>query len=228
MNKSIIASILTAISASLCCTGPLLFLLFGSTAFGIFSYFEQLYPVASVLAVGVLGYAYFNTFFSQKNSNCCETDKEITMIKQKKQKRLLLMVTPIVAGLLLFPYYVDTLFGQNSSKETQTTAITSEWKIDGMTCEGCARGLEGGMAATKGISSCKVDYANSTMICSIDKSVLNESDILGLVKKMGYKAERKDSKVSKISKAGILGKSGKSCGEVGSNKTCRFATKKTS
>jgi|GEM_PF-438847 len=210
MNKTVTLSILTAVGASLCCTGPLLLLLFGSTAFGTFGLFEHIRPYTSVLTIGLLGFAYFNVFNQKKNSDCCETDKEIIMNKQKKQKRLLMMVTPIIVGLLLFPYYGDILYGQTSKTEAQKTVVDSEWKIEGMTCQGCSKGLEGGLSATEGISSCKVDFASGSMVCVLDEKILNKKDIPGLVKKMGYKASLKKGSDKKILKAGILGLKGQS------------------
>lgn len=211
MNKTILATILTAFGASLCCTGPLLVLLFGSTAFGAFGFFEHILPYTTVLTFGLVAIAYFKVFFRKQNSDCCESDKESIMNKQKKQKRLLLMVTPVIIGLVLFPYYGDILYGQSPKTEVQKTVSATEWNIEGMTCEGCAKGLEGGLAATNGITSCQVDYTNESMVCALDESVIHQKDIPELVEKMGYKAKLKTTSDKKLSKAGFFGASNKSC-----------------
>lgn len=191
MTRTVLTSVLAAFGASLCCTGPLLMLLLGSTAVGAFSFFEHIRPYASVVAVGLLGFALYRSYWKQSKEDCCETDKEKIMKKNNNQRRTLWGITPIVLALVLFPYYNGLLYGGDKDKHEDKNAAVTEWSIEGMTCEGCARGLQGSMAAVKGVKSCKVDYESKTMICTVDPSVVRAEAIPGLVERTGYKAAPK-------------------------------------
>lgn len=114
------------------------------------------------------------------------------MKKQKLQKRTLLRLTPFFIGLVLSPNYSGILFAGGEGKVIEKKkGIRTEWVVEGMTCEGCAIGLQGGMAAVKGISDCTVDFDTKIMVCTIDNNTVKVDDIPGLVEKMGYKAVQK-------------------------------------
>ncbi len=57
MNKTLVTSMVTAGVASLCCTGPALRLIAGSTVFEAFSFLEPIRLYASILALSLLGFA---------------------------------------------------------------------------------------------------------------------------------------------------------------------------
>jgi copper chaperone CopZ len=188
MKGTLLASILAAAGASLCCTGPLLLLLFGSTTVGMFSFLEPIRPYASVLALGILGWAYVRTFRPQPEKDCCDINQEATMKKQKLQKRTLIGITPLVLALVFFPYYGGFLYGGDTPKGEQQAGVVTEWTIEGMTCEMCAKGLQGGMSAVKGVSNCTVDFGTKTMVCTVDQNQVKVEDVPALVEKIGYKA----------------------------------------
>lgn len=187
MKGSIVASIATAFGASLCCTGPILLSLFGATTIGAFSFIEPIRPYITFLALGILGFAFLKVYKKDLNNECCEIDKEKVMKKNKIQKRTLLGITPIILALVLFPYYNGVLFG-GEPQENDSKGVVSEWTIEGMTCQGCARGLQGGMAAVKGVVSCEVNYKTNSMVCTYNDKVLNSEKVAEHVAKMGYKA----------------------------------------
>ncbi|MBT3960433.1 MAG: hypothetical protein HOB40_06535 [Candidatus Marinimicrobia bacterium] len=190
MNKTIYSTIITAILASLCCIGPLAVLFLGSTSIGLFSIFEPLRPIFGILSVITLVIAY-SKIFKEGKADCCNTEE----LKKSfsKQKRILKSITPIVFVLLAFPYFTAGLHGDNTGDQS---GMKSEWVIEGMTCEGCAAGMEGALTATDGMNSCNVSYEKGIMICYTDKSKLSRNEISVLVNRNGFKAVVKTEKPS--------------------------------
>ncbi len=177
-----------AFLASLCCIGPIVLLVFGSTSIGLFSVFEPIRPVFAVLSLVVLVFAYFKLFKKDREA-CCNTEDSKKSLR--KQKYILLGITPIVFVLLAFPYLIG---GSHLNNSNDQTGIKSEWLVEGMTCGGCAAGMEGSLAATDGMNFCKVSYENGTMLCYTDDNKLPIDNIPGLVTSNGYKAIPKTEK----------------------------------
>lgn len=180
-----------AFLASICCIGPIVLLVIGSTSIGLFSVFEPIRPILAVLSVVILVYAYF-TLFKKDREACCNTEESKQSLR--KQKQILLGITPIVFVLLAFPYLIG---GSHLSNSNNQTGIKSEWVVEGMTCGGCAAGMEGSLAATDGMNFCKVSYENGTMLCYTDDRKLLIDNIPGLVAGNGYKAIPKTEKSTK-------------------------------
>ncbi|MBC8311959.1 MAG: hypothetical protein H8E72_06605 [Candidatus Marinimicrobia bacterium] len=187
MNKTILGSILTAFGASLCCTGPLILMAFGVTSVGIFSFIEPLRPYLTIIALSVLSYSFYKVF--RKQPDCCESDK----LKMKSQKISLFIMTPVILGFLAFPNFISTPENKEFTSINKQHEKISEWSITGMTCQGCANGLEGAMSKIMGMSKCSVIYESQSMICQTDPQTISENEIKELVTQVGYKAIKKKS-----------------------------------
>jgi len=70
----IIGSVTTALLASTCCLSPLLFLLFGVSASSLsfLEIFAPYHELFSFMAVGVLGYLWYNYFIKIRKMIVCE------------------------------------------------------------------------------------------------------------------------------------------------------------
>jgi len=185
MNKTIIGSVLTALGASLCCTGPLILIALGVTSVGVFSFIEPLRPYLTIFAMGILSYSFYSAF--RKQPECCEADLQ----KQKTRKLTLFIIAPIIIGFLLFPNLIPA---EDLSAITENqTDIISEWTVTGMTCQGCANGLQNAMNNMEGIIKCNVDYETRIMKCQTNPKLMTDEKLINLVTKVGYKAEKKES-----------------------------------
>ncbi len=103
----ILGSIVTAILASTCCIGPLLFLLFGVSASSI-SFLKPLAPyhnIFSLIAIGVIGYLWYYYFKVIRKMVVCEG------WICKYYLRFLIIGTILVAILLSYQYWVVFLIG---------------------------------------------------------------------------------------------------------------------
>ena len=183
MNKTIIGSVLTAFGASLCCTGPLILMALGVTSVGVFSFIEPLRPYLTIFALGILSTSFYSAF--RKQPECCEADLQ----KQKTRKISLFIMTPVILGFLLLPNLIPAEDIPTISDNRGD--LISEWTVSGMTCQGCANGLQNAMNNMEGIIKCKVDYETRIMKCQTDPKLMTNEKLKDLVTKVGYKAARK-------------------------------------
>jgi len=104
----IAGSIVTAVLASTCCIGPLLFLLFGVSAssIGFLSVFAPYHDLFSLMAIGVIGYLWYHYFRVIRKMIVCEG------WICKYYLLYLSIGTVLVAILLSYQYWVVYLIGE--------------------------------------------------------------------------------------------------------------------
>ena len=104
----IVGSIVTAILASTCCIGPLLFLLFGVSAgsIGFLKVFAPYHDLFSLVAVGVIGYLWYHYFRVIRKMIVCEG------WICRYYLLYLGIGTVLVAILLSYPYWALYLIGE--------------------------------------------------------------------------------------------------------------------
>ncbi len=104
----IAGSIVTAILASTCCIGPLLFLLFGVSAssIGFLKVFAPYHDLFSLVAVGVIGYLWYHYFRVIRRMIVCEG-------WICRYYLLYLSIGTVLVGILLsYQYWVVYLIGE--------------------------------------------------------------------------------------------------------------------
>lgn len=84
-NKLVFTSLLTAITASLCCITPVLALIAGSSGIAsTFSPLEPFRPYLIGLTIFILGFAWYQKLKTEKEIDCeCESDEKPKFIQSK-------------------------------------------------------------------------------------------------------------------------------------------------
>jgi len=195
-NKLIGASLLTAITASLCCITPVLALIAGTSGIAsTFSWIEPFRPYLIGLTILVLGFAWYQKLKPRKVIDCeCETDEKPKFIQSKK---FLGIVTVFAIVMLTFPYY-SGIFYPNTEKQIivvdKSDIKTTEFKISGMTCASCEEHVNHKVNKLNGIINSKASYENGNAIIEFDKTKTNESEIKQAINSTGYKVtDKKDN-----------------------------------
>jgi len=109
-----------AFASSLCCIAPLLAIVGGVTgAASMFSWVEPLRPYLIVLAIGSLGFAFYNAYKPKMEEvDCCDDESfEKTKASFLNSKSFLWMITVISAMLFTFPYYSGTIISSASTEQ---------------------------------------------------------------------------------------------------------------
>ena len=195
-NKLIGASLLTAITASLCCITPVLALIAGTSGIAsTFSWIEPFRPYLIGLTILVLGFAWYQKLKHRKVIDCeCETDEKPKFIQSKK---FLGIVTVFAIVMLTFPYY-SGIFYPNTENQLivvdKSDIKTTEFKISGMTCASCEEHVNHKVNKLNGIINSKASYENGNAIIEFDKTKTNESEIKQAINSTGYKVtDKKDN-----------------------------------
>lgn len=106
-KATLLGSVLTAIMASICCIGPVVFALLGVSGAGFLLRFEKYRPLFIVVAVVFLGTAFFFTYRKKQAAHCepgtlCANPKSDTI-----NKVVLWIATILVVGFILFPAIIS-------------------------------------------------------------------------------------------------------------------------
>ena len=202
-NKLIGASVLAAITASLCCITPVLALIAGTSGIAsTFSWLEPFRPYLIGLTIFVLGFAWYQKLRPKKAIDCeCETDDlpagEAKKPKFIQSKRFLGIITVFAIVMLAFPYY-SGIFYPNTDKQiivvNKSDVKTTEFKISGMTCISCEEHVNHEVHKLNGIVNSKASYENGNAIIEFDKTKTNETEIEKAINATGYKVTDKKEK----------------------------------
>jgi mercuric ion transport protein len=188
-NKFIGTSLLTAITASLCCITPVLALLAGTSGIvSTFSWIEPFRPYLIGLTILVLGFAWFQKLKSKKEIDCeCETDQKSKFIQTKTFSGIATVFTLV---MLAFPFYSE-IFYPNTQKQLmvvdKSNIKTTEFKIKGMTCSGCEEHVNHEINKLSGIVISKISYEIGNAIIEFDKTKTNQAEIKKAINATGYK-----------------------------------------
>lgn len=112
MNTKVLAgsAIGTALAASVCCIGPLLFALLGLGGGALLLKFESYRPVLLVATSLILASAFYVTYRRRPAEECRPGTACANPASRQGQKIMVWVVTAIVLLLATFPYYGKFLF----------------------------------------------------------------------------------------------------------------------
>jgi Cu+-exporting ATPase len=78
-----------------------------------------------------------------------------------------------------------------------------EFKIVGMSCASCVKGIEGTLNNLDGVFNTKINFGNSSAIIEFDSSKISKEKIFQVIKNMGYKPIDSDLKEIEIKVVGM-------------------------
>ena len=201
MKTSILLTVLTSASASLCCIVPVLGIIGGSGS--IMASASWLQPYRPVFIVGtflLLGFAWYKTIRISK-ADACGCERSASFFQSKK---FLGIVTVLSLLLISFPSYskfliqaqtpVDSIGMQDKNKKLKVS-------VSGMTCESCEHHIESQVIKLSGVSSVKASYSEKSTTVVYDPAKVDETKIIAAINGTGYKVEQDQDIVQTLSKA---------------------------
>jgi mercuric ion transport protein len=194
--KVVALSILTAISASLCCITPVLALIAGTSGLAsTFSWIQPFRPYLIGLTALALAFAWYQNLKPKKKADCdCETDERKRFFFSK---RFLGLVTIFAAFMLAFPNYAHIFYpetGKQIVTGERSNIITVEFKITGMTCSSCAEHVDYELNKVSGVLKSEASYENGNAIVQFDKSKTNLDQMEISINSTGYRVTDKHLK----------------------------------
>lgn len=193
MKAPVLGTLLTSITASLCCIVPAISFLGGSGS--LMSSVAWLEPYRPLFIGGtfvLLGVAWYNTFRRSK-VDACGCEEKPSFLQTKK---FLSIVTVISLVFISFPSYSRFLIpapqsSNDSIDQTRNQKITLS--VSGMTCASCEHHIESQVIKLSGVSAVKASYADNATTIEYDPQKVDEDRIVAVINATGYKVKKRVS-----------------------------------
>ncbi|RRO21405.1 mercuric transport protein MerTP [Flavobacteriaceae bacterium 14752] len=188
-NKAKTTGLIAALAASSCCIPPVIAALAGIGGIaGSLSWMETYRPYLIAVAIIAIGYAWYTQLRPKKADDCCAIDDKP---KWYQTKGFLVGITIFASFSIAFPYYSSVFYSSEPKKEiviVKDTNIQSvNFKIDGMTCTGCATHVESEVNKLPGIIKIKASFKNANAVVEFDQSKVDVKTIKETINNTGYK-----------------------------------------
>jgi copper ion binding protein len=195
MKTQIALSVLTALSASMCCITPALAIMAGTSSLATsFHWIEPFRPYFISGSIITLGFAWFQALNVKKDENCCEPQWRKSFFQSKV---FLGLITILSFLLITFPAYSKFFFNnsQTTIAKDQNQNKKIELKVSGMTCSSCELHIESEVKKLAGISFVKASYEKGSATVEYDEEKINKDNIIAAINGTGYKVELTSNKI---------------------------------
>jgi mercuric ion transport protein len=194
-TKWIGAGLLTAFFASLCCIAPILSLIGGLSGLASnFSFLEPLRPYFIGATFLTLSVAWYQKLKSQESEKDCACDPEVKL-SFFQSKKFLALITSFALVMLAFPYYSGSFFPQHEPAKANIPAATleqAEFKIEGMTCQGCEQHVNRALYEQQGVVKATSSYQEGSAKVEFDSQKIRAEELMkALEKATGYQVTKK-------------------------------------
>lgn len=191
MKASVLLTVLTSASASLCCIAPLFGLIGGSSSLmSAVSWLEPFRPYFIGGTFLMLGFAWYSSIMVVKKDDCgCEPEKRSFV----QSKKFLSVVTIVSLLLMSFPSFSRFFIPPNENGASIVSQERSEkitLGVNGMTCASCERHIESEVIQLSGVSSVKASFAGKSATVEHNPQKVNREEIIVAINKTGYSVEQ--------------------------------------
>ena len=185
-------SVLAAITASLCCIGPLVAVLLGAGGFAASAVFEKWRPVFLGVTFSLLALAWYLTYRKPKAA-CEEGSVCATKPVSKWNKAVLWLATSVVVLMAAFPSLSSAILratqpGAPSAVADGNSAMLKV-KIPSMDCAACAVSIQTKLRKQAGVVTAQVSYDTKEAVVQYDTTKLTPEKIIAAIDETGFKAE---------------------------------------
>lgn len=178
---------LTAALSSACCWLPLLLLAAGVSTAGVSGFLETYRIPSLVASAALLGAGFHMAYFRKPrcapDGSCSKPSRRLARFN----KAVLWMATLCVAAFALFPTYARALIAPRTPVAVDGRTVTL--RIEGMTCEGCAGGIEMELGEVSGVLAAQVLYDEARAAVVVSSSTPpSAAELVAAVERAGYRA----------------------------------------
>ena len=192
-------SLLAAITASLCCIGPLVAVALGAGGFAASAVFEKWRPVFLGVTFALLALAWYLTYRKPK-ADCAEGAACATKPVSKWNKMVLWFATGVVFLMAAFPSLSSAILrasqtsapvagsppaiAQSASSDLQRVIIP----VEGMTCATCEIAVHRALKQVQGVENAQVSAATSTATVDYEPAKTDPGQLVEAINTTGYRA----------------------------------------
>jgi copper chaperone CopZ len=185
-------SVLAAITASLCCIGPLVAVALGASGFAASAVFEKWRPVFLGVTFALLALAWYLTYRKPKAA-CEEGSACATKPVSKWNNVVLWFATAFVLIAAAFPSLSSAILRatQRSAPVAATDGNSAvlKVKIPSMDCAACALSIQSVLKKQAGVQQAQVSFDTKEAVVQYDATKLSREKIIAAIDQTGFKAE---------------------------------------
>ncbi len=185
-------SVLAAITASLCCIGPLVAVLLSASGFAASAAFEKWRPVFLGITFALLALAWYLTYGKPKAA-CEEGSTCATKPVSKWNKVILWFATAFVVIAAAFPSLSSAILRATQRGAPVTVAggnsAVLTVKIPSMDCAACALNIQSVLKKQPGVLQAQVSFDTKEAVVQYDATKLSPEKIIAAIDQTGFKAE---------------------------------------
>lgn len=190
-------SVLAAITASLCCIGPLMAVALGAGGFAASAVFEKWRPVFLGVTFALLALAWYLTYRKPKAA-CEEGSVCSTKPVSKWNKVVLWFATAVVLVATAFPSLSSAILRASQIGAADCCAPVAvadgngavlKVRIPSMDCAACALNIQSILKKQAGIISAQVSFDTKEAVVQYDATQLSPEKIIAAIDQTGFKAE---------------------------------------
>ena len=185
-------SVLAAITASLCCIGPLVAVALGAGGFAASTVFETWRPVFLGVTFALLALAWYLTY--RKPKAACEPGSACaTKPVAKWNKVVLWIATGFVLVAAAFPSLSSAILRATQTNAAATVAdgnsTVLKVKIPSMDCAACALNIQSVLKKQAGVQKAQVSFDTKEAVVQYDATKLSPEQIIAAIDQTGFTAE---------------------------------------
>ena len=185
-------SILAAITASICCIGPLVAMALGAGGFAASAVFEKWRSVFLGVTYSLLALAWYLTYRKPKTA-CEEGSACATKPVSKWNKMVLWIATGFVLIAVAFPSLSSAILRATQTNAPATVADVNsavlEVKISSMDCAACALNIQTVLKKQAGVQQAQVSFDTKEAVVQYDATKISPEKIIAAIDQTGFKAE---------------------------------------
>jgi copper chaperone CopZ len=185
-------SLLAAITASLCCIGPLLAMVLGAGGFAASALFEKWRPLFLGVTFVLLSVAWYLTYWKPKAA-WAEGSACATKPVSQWNKMVLWFATSVVLLMAAFPSLSSAILRATQTNPpivvADASSVILKVKIPSMECAACAIGIQEKLRQKAGVMAAQVSYDTKEAAVHYNPTKISSSDIISTIDGTGYKAE---------------------------------------
>ncbi|MBI1869935.1 MAG: heavy-metal-associated domain-containing protein [Chlamydiae bacterium] len=175
---------LSALTASVCCLGPLVMILLGLGGLGIGSILGRYHWFFITAAAGLLALAWAK-YFKEKKS--CESE-QCEMGRKRMTRNILILASAVVltfAGFNIYTYARGKPVRNLSQADTRVSI-----PVKGMSCFTCEIAIQQAVKKLPGIRNVKASASDGIVLVSYDTEKTSLDEVINAINETGYKAEK--------------------------------------
>lgn len=188
-NKNMIfgiGAIFSAIFASICCIGPLIFVALGLGSIGLGSGLSKYRTIFIIITFIFLGIAFY--FVYRKRETKCEDGTCKVTSSTLTNKIILWIITLFVIGLVSFQSFGFKISSGSKQNVSGVNSSKVDLTISNMDCAACATSIKIALEKVSGISKAEVNFETKKAEVYYEKGKISNEDIIKIIKKIGYDA----------------------------------------